>query len=392
MGERIQLAYFSGDLNGHAVAQLIQETLVRHDRQRFEVTILSYSGPHATRFQARWPDWLQKEVVHVDDWSSARTIDYIREQQIDILVDLQGYTGRARLDVVDACDAPVKVTYLGYPGSVMGAGLDYAITDKVVTPDSSKAFYAEKLCRLPETYQVNGTMHRRRMAALPRPALGLPEDCFVYACFNATRKIGRAEVSLWSRILHAVPGSVLAISCVKPDTRANLLAAFGEKGIGPDRLILFDYCAYDMFTARMMVSDLALDTFIYNGHTTTADALYAGLPVLTKKGSAFAGRVSESLLKAVSLPEMVAEDGEDFVARAVALARDPAALQTIRATLAERVVIDPLFDSERFTLHLETAYAMMAERARAGLPPEHFDVPARPPRTRPFLSFNEVAA
>ncbi|MBB4007144.1 O-linked N-acetylglucosamine transferase, SPINDLY family protein [Allorhizobium taibaishanense] len=382
---RLCIAYFSSDFRLHATMTLFEDVLLRHDRSRFEIILLCYSPEGAEIYQENWPEALRSCVIRVRDMTSEAIQETIRTRNVDILVDLHGHTARARLDVVDRCDAPIKVTYLGFPGTVAGVDLDYAITDRIVTPDSSKPHFHEKLCRLPETYQANSLSGRTWQRPAARAAVGLPQDCFLFGSFNATQKIDRQAVILWSRVLDGVPGSLLAIHCARPVTADNLRFAFKRQGIAADRLVFFGNCDHPTFLARMSATDLVLDTFIYNGHTTTSDALWAGVPVLTKKGRAFAGRVSESLLGAVGLPELVADDGDDFVARAVDLAHHPDKLAALKARLGEQLPIAPLFDSERFTRHLEHAYEMMAERARAGLGPDHIDVPALPSRTEPFF-------
>ncbi|WP_051559311.1 O-linked N-acetylglucosamine transferase, SPINDLY family protein [Allorhizobium undicola] len=373
---RIRLAYFSSDFHRHATMTLFFESLLAHDRTRFDVVLLCYSEPEAARVQADWPEPLRSEIIPVRDRSSAEIIALIRDLGIDILIDLHGYTARARLDVVDLSDAPVKASYLGFPGSVHDVDLDYAITDPIVTPDAAKPFYSEKLCRLPETYQANGAALRPRPKSLSRGELGLPDNVFLFASFNGAQKIEGKAVALWASVLRAVPEAMLALIAVPETAEDNLRAAFAAHAIGPERLVFSGQSPYDLFISKMAACDLALDTLIYTGHTTTSDALWAGLPVLTRKGKTFAGRVSESLLRAVGLPDLVAQDEADFVEKAAMLARHPDRLAEVRERLARQRETFPLFDVARFTRHLERGYELMAERARAGLPPDHIDVPA----------------
>lgn len=369
---------------------LIYDALLQHDRSRFDIILLCHSPVGCEAYQSTWPEQLRGEVVRVRDLSSAAIIEWIRQNEVDILVDLNGHTARARLDVVDLCDAPVKVTYMGFPGAVIGVDLDYAITDPIITPDSSKPYYQEKLCRLPETYMANSVSSRTWQQRASRESVGLPSGRFVFGSFNGSQKIDRQAIRIWAQILKRVPEAVLSISCARAAVADNLRAAFAQQGIDAGRLIFFDNCPSAEFLARMSATDLVLDTFIYNGHTTTSDALWAGVPVLTKKGKAFAGRVSESLLKAVGLPELVAQDADDFIARAVDLAEHPDRLEALRMRLRTQILTAPLFDAERFTRHLERGYEMMAERARAGLQPDHIDVPALPARKQPFFTPQEA--
>ncbi|MCF1482255.1 MULTISPECIES: hypothetical protein [Rhizobium/Agrobacterium group] len=387
---RLRIAYFSSDLRLHPMMTLIYDALLQHDRSRFDIILLCHSPVGCEAYQSTWPEQLRGEVVRVRDLSSAAIIEWIRQNEVDILVDLNGHTARARLDVVDLCDAPIKVTYMGFPGAVIGVDLDYAITDPIITPDSSKPYYQEKLCRLPETYMANSVSSRTWQQRAGRESVGLPSGRFVFGSFNGSQKIDRQAIRIWAQILKRVPEAVLSISCARAAVADNLRVAFAQQGIDAGRLIFFDNCPSAEFLARMSATDLVLDTFIYNGHTTTSDALWAGVPVLTKKGKAFAGRVSESLLKAVGLPELVAQDADDFIARAVDLAEHPDRLEDLRARLRTQILTAPLFDAERFTRHLERGYEMMAERARAGLQPDHLDVPALPARKEPFFTPQEV--
>lgn len=383
-GEKIRIGYVSNDFHGHATMTLFLEAMAAHDLERFDVTLFCYTERHAAAQQAAWPEHLRARVVPVGHLSDEAAAALISERRIDILVDLKGHTMGARLGIVNLADAPVKATYLGFPGSVTGVDLDYAITDPIVTPDSSKPFYAEKLCRLPETYQANNWRTRPRPQPMERSDVGLPEDAFVFASFNASYKITSSTLSLWVAVLSAVPGSLLWILCRTSEARRNFTAAMQGHGIDPARLIFADNRPYAEHVSRLPLADFALDTRPWNGHTTTSDMLWAGLPVLATRGRTFASRVSASLLTAIGLPELIAETDPDFVDKAVMLARDPYALTALRARLDEARFTAPLFDNERFCRHLERGYEAMAARARAGLPPDPIDVAALPPRTGPF--------
>lgn len=383
-GERIRIGYLSSDFYHHATMHLFAETLAAHDRSRFEITLFCYSPASKVIQQQSWPQLLRDELVSIRDMSGQAAAEAIAAHKIDILVDLKGFTEGGRPELVNLSDAPVKAAYLGFPGSMSGIDVDYAITDAIVTPDSSIVCYREKLCRLPETYQANGGVRRVLPAAASRATYGLAADAFLFAAFNAEYKITAHAVGLWARILRAVPHGCLWLFCPESVTRENLTAAFAGEGVAPERIIFAGRVAYDAHIARLTVADLALDTFPYNGHTTTSDLLWAGLPVLTLKGHSFAARVSQSLLQAIGLPELVAEDDEDFCRRAIELAGDPGRLALLRQRLDDNRLTAPLFDSERFARHLESAYGLMIERARAGLAPQLIDVQALPPRGGPF--------
>lgn len=383
-GSKLRIGYFSNDFFDHATMTLFREAMAYHDRERFEVSLFCYSPASNLHEQQAWPAHLRDAVVRVADLSDAQAAAMIDAAGIDILVDLKGHTLGARLAIVNHCRAPVKATYLGFPGSVVGVDLDYAITDRIVTPDSSQPFYHEKLCRLPESYQANSCEGRPLPEATTRAEHGLPDEAFVIASFNATHKINLQTIDLWSRVLMAVPHAIFWCMCPAEIAAANLAAALSERGVDRDRLVMAMTCPYPRHISRLPLADLAIDTWPYNGHTTTSDMLWAGLPVVALKGSSFASRVSESLLTAMGLPDLVASSPDAYVALVAQFANDRAALAGLRRRIDEARFTAPLFDAERFTRHLERAFETMAERARAGLAPDRIDVPALAPRAEPF--------
>lgn len=384
--EKIRIGYLSADFfPTHATMRLLGDVLRRHDRQRFEITLFCHTPPHQTNGpEARAARAAWGEVVDLNGLDNGAAAARIRARNIDILVDLKGHTTHSRVALLNYGLAPVQATWLGFPGSVVEIDLDYVIGDRFVLPDTSKPFYHEKFCRLPESYQPNDPQSRPLPEAASRAALGLPEDRFVFASFNGSAKISRETVALWARLLRETPGSVLWIMCKSSAMDANLRQRLEKLGVEPGRLIATTAAPYDEHLARLQAADLALDTFPCNGHTTTSDMLWAGLPVLTMKGRHFASRVSESLLHAAGLPELVAASADDFVMLGRTLHDEPERLAALRERLAKNRFTAPLFDSDRFCRHLETAYETMARQARQGKAPDHFDVAAAPPRTLPF--------
>jgi len=384
-GQKLKIGYLSNDFKMHPVMVLFVDVLLQHDRQRYDITLFCYTDKApAAKFQANWPDHVRDKVVRIADRSDQQAAALIANHDIDILVDLKGYTLLDRLGIVNMSDAPVKVTWLGFPGSMHGVDFDYAITDPIVTPDSSKPSFEEKLARLPETYQPNCWIDRPLPVAQARQAWGLPDDKFVFASFNAVYKITPQAVIAWGRILKAVPDSILWILCHGAEAQAGLLEAFAEGGIGSERIIFATRTAHDKHIDRLTLADLALDTFPYNGHTTTSDLLWAGVPLVGWKGRSFASRVSASLLAAHGLPDLIGEGEEEFCQLAIALARDPERLAFLRQRIGDNRLAMPLFDSERFTRHLERAYDEMAAKSRQAMPPDHFDIAALPPRQGTF--------
>lgn len=382
--DKIRIGYLSNDFSDqHATMRLFQGVILKHDREKFDISLFCYTENEVIGtdkgLRAQYPG-----IVPIGHLSDEQAAAAIRDRGTDILVDLKGHTKGARIDLINRGGAPIQAAYLGFPGSGTGIDCDYVISDLIVTPDGSREHYHEKLCRLPESYQANDDTHRLLPPAISRKDAGLPEDAIVFASFNAARKITPLTARLWTRILKAVEGSVLWIMCDNEFSRSNFITYMRDAGIEPGRIIFAKSLPYDRHVARLQAADIGLDTFPYNGHTTTSDKLWAGLPVPTMKGSNFASRVSESLLTALGLPELVAPDAKSYVDLCVRLATGAEERAAIRERLAANRFTAPLFDTERFTRHLETAFTMMVERAKDGLGPDHIDVPALPPRTGAF--------
>jgi predicted O-linked N-acetylglucosamine transferase (SPINDLY family) len=291
-------------------------------------------------------------------------------------VDLKGYTRDARPGIFAARAAPVQVNWLGYPGTMATACMDYLLGDATVTPAEAQPHYQEALVRLPDTYQPNDRQRSIAPEVPSRAACGLPAQGFVFCCFNNSWKILPAQFTAWMRLLLALPGSVLWLIDEGAATQANLRREAAAQGVAPGRLVFAPRLPLAEHLARHALADLFLDTLPYNAHTTASDALWAGLPVLTQLGEAFAGRVAASLLRAVGLAELVVATADDYAALALALARDPARLAALRQRLAATRGTAPLFDTDRFARQLEAAFVIMVRRQRAGLPPAPFDASA----------------
>ncbi|MUO79263.1 hypothetical protein GOZ78_16860 [Agrobacterium vitis] len=376
-GDKVRIGYLSGDFtSNHAVMVNLQGVLERHNRNRFEIILYCYTK-QAKIDRDNGSRARMGTIKRVADLSTQAASDLIRSDGIDILVDLQGHTQDARIDLVNSGLAPIQVAWLGFPCTGTGIDCDYVIGDPIVTPDSSKPFYHEKLCRLPETYEPNDNINRPLPPPAPRTVLELPEDKFIFASFNNIRKISPQTADAWLSIFREVPDSVMCLLCGQEHVRDNLRAYFTRQGLSADRLIFVPPLAYASHLARVQTVDLVLDSFPYCGHTTTSDCLWAGVPVLALKGRSFASRVSESLLAALDIPELVAPTVEAYIAQALDLARNPSRLLALRERIVANRHTTPLFDTDRFTHHLEDAYRMMVARAKAGLEPDHIDVPAR---------------
>jgi len=370
---RIRIGYLSSDFCNHATMHLMAGLLEAHDRARFEVFAYDSSPVDDSDYRRRFLDAVEHHVditAMSDDAAAAR----IAADQLDILFDLKGHTGWGRLGIMAYRPAALQAAYLGFPGSTATGFIDYLVCDGVVAPDSSAPHYSEKLCRLPHTYQCNDDQRPMAGAAPTRAAFGLPDDALVFCAFNQSYKIDRRSFGVWMRVLQAVPESVLWLLSQGPAAEHNLRAQAQQDGIDPARLLFAPFAPPDQHLARLQLADAALDALVCNGHTTTSDMLWAGIPVVTARGSHFASRVSESLLRAIELPELVGTDDDDMVRIASAIGHDPAWRAELRARVAARRRSAPLFDTARFTRNFEQAILAMVERSRAGLAPAHLAV------------------
>ncbi|MCF1471466.1 hypothetical protein FS763_05945 [Agrobacterium vitis] len=377
-GEKLRIGYLSGDFwDNHATMRLLRSVLTSHDTSRFEIFLFCHTPRNLVDIdkggRQQWG-----AITSIADQTDDEAEATIRTMKIDILVDLKGHTRDSRSGLMNRPLAPVHVAWLGFPGSCCDVDCDYVIGDHVVLPDSAKPHYHEKFCRLPESYQPNDPVHRPLPSASSRMALGLPADRVVIGAFNSQSKNTLETLRLWARILKANPKALLWMMVDGHSARQSTAAFFKSLGVKQSQLLFAPKMLYENHIARAQAADFAIDSFPYNGHTTTSDMLWAGLPVITKRGTNFASRVSESLLKAIGLDELVARDEDDFVELATALINDPARIARLKAHIAEQRFIAPLFDATRFCHHLEGAYVTMADRAKAGLAPDHFDVVTLP--------------
>ena len=377
--DKIRVAYLSADFHDHATAYLMAGFFERHDKNRFETIAISF-GPERhdamrQRLQAAF-----SRFIDVRGQADAQVAQLLRTLEVDIAVDLKGFTQDCRTGILAHRPAPVQVSYLGYPGSMGVDYIDYIMGDATVTPPEHAAFYAEHTVRLPGSYQVNDAERAIAEATPTRADCGLPAQGFVFCCFNNNYKISPAVFDIWMRLLRQVPGSVLWLLEDNPAAARNLRLQAEARGVDAQRLVFAPRLPLPEHLARHRVADLFLDTLHYNAHTTASDALWAGLPVLTCAGNTFAARVAASLLRAAGLPELVTDSPAAYEALALALAHEPARLAALRVQLAQQRDTCALFDTARFTRHMESAFTTMVQRQRAGLPPVGFDVPSEAPR------------
>jgi protein O-GlcNAc transferase len=374
---RIRLAYLAGEFRNQATSVLLTEVLELHDRRRFEVICLDNGWDDGSSLRRRIEACC--EVVPIRGTPNLPAAQMIRERGVDILVNLNGFFGLARSPIFAFRPAPIQVNYLGFPGTLGMPYIDYLIADPTVVPEIERRWYDEQIVYLPDCYQPND--RQRALAAEPatRAEIGLPEGAFVFCCMNNIYKIVPSVFDVWTRVLLRVPGSVLLLYSEDEVARVNLRHEARVRGVDPARLHFGGPLRNENHLRRLQLCDLFLDSWPYNAHTTGSDALWAGLPVLTLTGRTFPSRVGASLLKAAGLPELVTDDLRGYEELAVRLATEPGLLAGLRRRLAAERDRCPLYDTPRYTRHLEQAYETMVERARAGLAPQGFACAALPP-------------
>jgi predicted O-linked N-acetylglucosamine transferase (SPINDLY family) len=373
---RIRVAYVSGDFNDHAVMRVAVGVFEHHDRARFETIAVSLTRNDGSALRGRLESAFER-FVDAHARSDREVTGMIRELEIDVAIDLQGYTG-ARANILAARAAPIQATYVGYPGTSGADFIDYIIGDRIVIPEDQQAFYSEQIVYLPDSYQPNDRNAPISDIPLERSQAGLPETGFVFCSFNNTYKITPAVFDIWMRLLRHVEGSVLWLFEANAACVAHLRAEAQRRGVAPERLVFAPRRPYAEYLASHRLADLFLDTLPYNAHATASAALWGGLPVLTCLGSTFAGRVAASLLHAARLPGLVTASLDEYEGLALKLARDPNLLASLRDRLWQSRLDVPLFDTARTTRHLEAAYTYMYERFQRGQPPQTFAVEPAP--------------
>ena len=371
--DKIRVAYLSTDLRAHAVGFLIVGAIEHHDKARFEATGISLGPDDKSETRARFKAAFHR-FLDVREKDDNEVASLLREMEIDIAVDLNGFTGDPRTRILARRPAPIQVNYLGYPGTMGADYIDYIIADPIVITPVEEPHYSEKIAYLPDTYQANDARRRAVERVPSRAEAGLPETGFVFASFNNTYKISPDMFSAWMRLLSGVDGSVLWLLEDNPFAAENLRREAAARSVNPDRLIFAPRTTPDNHLARQPLADLFLDTLPYNAHTTASDALWVGLPVITTPGATFPGRVAASLLTAIGLPELIAPTLDDYEGLALTLARNPDALSGLKGKLASHRDRFPLFDTKRFTRHFEAALIQMWQRHQEGSPPRTFSV------------------
>lgn len=368
-----RIAYVSADFREHAVTFLIAGLIEAHSKKNFDVLGISLQPEEASETGQRIKRAF-KQFIDVSAMTDQQAAQLIRDLEADIVVDLSGFTEQSRTGILAQRPAPIQVNYLGFPGTMGAPYIDYIIADRTVVPVQQQQFYSEKIVYLPDSFQAND---RKRLVPAPPPPraqLQLPDDAFVFCCFNNNYKFTPDVFDSWMRILKQVGHSVLWLVAESETVEKNLRKEAAARGIDAARLIYAPRVSYADHLVRLSAANLFLDTVPFNAGATASDALWAGLPVLTHAGETFASRMAASLLNAIGLPELVTETPEAYEAAAVDFATNPEKAAAIKERLRRNRVSEALFDTERFTRNIEAAYIEMYRRYQAGMPPDHIHV------------------
>lgn len=371
--QKIKIAYLSADFHTHAVAILTAGLFENHDRSIFEVIGLSAGPTRDDEMQLRLKNSFD-QFIDVSKLSDPEIASVARELNIEIVIDLGGLTQNSRSGALKNRLAPIQIAYLGYPGTSGADYIDYLIGDHFLIPEKYRGLYSEKIIYLPYCFQVNDDQRFTPINIPNREKYNLPEVGFIFCCFNNSFKITPNIFESWMKILGQVPGSFLWLLADYPETEKNLRNEAGQRGINPDRLLFAPRLPPSQYLERYQAADVFLDTFPFNAGTTASDALWVGLPVLTLSGEAFASRMAGSQLSSLDLPELICESAEQYVERAIFLARHADKLKELRARLSDNKKIRPLFNTKLTTQYIEKAYRIALERYRKGELPTHIDI------------------
>ena len=350
--KRIKIGYFGADFYDHATMYLISGLFRHHDKSKFEIFIFSYGG-------SKHDSWTELAIAYADtfydvtDLGDQQIYDLARSYDLDIAIDLKGFTKNNRTEIFRLRLAPIQISYLGYPGSLGTACIDYIVADPVVIPANAGEYFDEKIIRLPHCYQPNDNQRVISQKSFDRSDAGIPPDAFVFCNFNSAYKISDKEFGIWMRILKRSPRSVLWLLASNGYVESNLRGAASKYGIDPSRIIFAEKLPHAEHLARLRLADLFIDTFNVTAHTTASDALWAGLPLVTKCGNQFSSRVAASILMAAGLPELVTYSESDYEAVVIGLSANPERLETVKTKISKSKFSAPLFDTERYALNFE---------------------------------------
>ena len=371
--KRIRLGYISSDFKEHAVSYLIAKVLETHNRDKFKLFGYSISSSKLDKMGERTKKAFDV-FREVEKFSDEEIALKIQKDKIDILIDLNGHTINSRTGIFTYRPAKIQINFLGFPGTMGAEFIDYIIADNVVIPNRFNNFYSEKIIRLPHTYMPTDNTREISNRQVTREEMGLPDKSLVFCCFNNSYKISVNEFDIWMRILTKIENSVLWLKIGNELAKKNIRTAAEKRGVDPTRIIFAEFLKMEDHLARYALADIFLDTFNFNGHTTTADALWAGTPLITKLGKSFAARVAGSLLTASGLSELITNTEKEYETLIIQLANNPLELQQIKEKLKKNLISNSLFDTEKYTFNLEKAYYKAYENYIKGYKPDNITI------------------
>ena len=370
---KIKIGYFSADFNAHAVSQLIYKMLKLHDRKKF--IVYCYAFGFAEK------DIIHKNIEqHVDVYRDIRDITdheavlLARKDEIDIAIDLQGYTAKQRTGIFANRAAPIQINYLGYPGTMGANFIDYIIADKKLIPENSQKFYTEKLVYMPDSYQVQNDDLKAAEITPSKIELGLPENCFIFCAINNNYKILPEVFETWMKLLNKVEKSILWLLETNKIAKNNLLKEAKLRKINSDRIVFMKKTTYDVYLSQIKHADLFLDTFTYNAGATASNFLWMDVPILTKTGQTYTSRMATSLLYSIGLPELITKSTEEYEKLAIDLATNLEKLNSIKLKLKKNKLQKPLFNTEIFTRNFEEGLEKVYENYVEGNEPKNISI------------------
>ena len=352
--KKIRLGYFSADFRKHAVMYLIKGLFEMHNKEQFDIYVYSLNS-----VEDELTGELKRNVNvfrNISDISDEKAASIAREDSLDIAIDLMGYTKKRGLSIFSLRVAPIQISYLGYPGTSGSNGIDYLLADKVIIPEKFKKFYSEKVIYMPNCYQCNDSKRKTSKKEFRKTELGLPENAFIFACFNANNKITPEEFDIWMSLLKKIKNSVLWLYKSNDYSEINLKKESENRGVESSRIIFADMLSNEDHLSRIKCADLFLDTFNFNAHTTASDALWSGVPIITKQGKSFSARVCSSLLTSLGLKELIVQDNEEYEEKAFSIATNKLYLEDLKYRLNQSRTKSTLFDTKGFTRNLEEIF------------------------------------
>jgi predicted O-linked N-acetylglucosamine transferase (SPINDLY family) len=374
--KRLKIGYLSSDFCDHPVSHVIKQLFFYHRSQCFEI----YAYSTGEKDNSEYRQYLEETADHFVDcfqWTDSAIADKIYQDEIDILVDLNGHTFGHRLGVLARQPAPLQLTYMGFAGTTSMPCIDYILVDNTIVTENDATHYAEQCLVMPDSYMI--TDDKQLIAPkTSRQLHGLPEDAFVLCSFNNAYKLDPSLFECWMKILKTCDNAILWLYVTQEKTKENLQREAMRFKISPSRLIFAERVSNKAeHLARVSLADLFLDAFAVNAHATCVDALWAGVPVITCKGNTFATRVASSLLTAIGLPELITTTPEEYTRCIIELVQHPEKYHAIKQKLAVNRTTKPLFNTARFVQHLEKGYQLIWQRYQQGLPPMQIKIPVQ---------------